>query len=97
MLLPPGWGTNRGCGVQLLTLRHASGTAEALAKLDGQAKKQAAALMAAAELVMTGKTRAGEGEVPFAYEVGGWSAELERFTFDGDPDWGSLINYRLQK
>lgn len=82
---------------QLLTLRHASGTAEALAKLDNQAKKQAAALMAAAELVMTGKTRAGEGEVPFAYEVGGWSAELERFTFDGDPDWGSLVNYRLRK
>ena len=82
---------------QLLTLRHASGTVEALAKLDDQAKKQAAALMAAAELVMTGKTRAGEGEVPFAYQVGGWSAELERFTFDGDPDWGSLINYRLKK
>lgn len=82
---------------QLLTLRHASGTAEALAKLDDQAKKQAAALMAAAELVMTGKTRAGEGEVPFAYQVGGWSADLERFTFDGDPDWGSLINYRLKK
>lgn len=82
---------------QLLTLRHAYGTAEALAELDDQAKKQAAALMAAAELVMTGKTRAGEGEVPFAYQVGGWSAELERFTFDGDPDWGSLINYRLKK
>ena len=82
---------------QLLTLRHASGTAEALTRLDDQAKKQAAALMAAAELVMTGKTRAGEGEVPFAYEVGGWSAELERFTFDGDPDWGSLVNYRLKK
>ena len=82
---------------QLLTLRHASGTAEALARLDDHAKRQAAALMAAAELVMTGKTRAGEGEVPFAYQVGGWSAELERFTFDGDPDWGSLINYRLKK
>ena len=82
---------------QLLTLRHASGTAEALARLDDHAKRQAAALMATAELVMTGKTRAGEGEVPFAYQVGGWSAELERFTFDGDPDWGSLINYRLKK
>jgi 5'-nucleotidase len=70
---------------------------EALARLDDHAKRQAAALMAAAELVMTGKTRAGEGEVPFAYQVGGWSAELERFTFDGDPDWGSLVNYRLQK
>ena len=82
---------------QLLTLRHASGTVEALARLDDHAKRQAAALMAAAELVMTGKTRAGEGEVPFAYQVGGWSTELERFTFNGDPDWGSLINYRLKK
>ena len=82
---------------QLLTLRHASGTVEALSRLDDHAKRQATALMAAAELVMTCKTRAGEGEVPFAYQVGGWSANLERFTFDGDPDWGSLINYRLQK
>ena len=82
---------------QLLTQRHATGAEEALARLDDQAKKQAVTLMAAVELVMTGKTRAGTGEVPFAYQVGGWSAELERFTFDGDPDWGSLVNYRLQK
>lgn len=82
---------------QLLTLRHASGTTEALARLDYQGKKQAAALMAAAELLMTGKTKAAEGNVPFGYEVEGWNAALSRFTFDGDPDWGSLINYRLQK
>ena len=37
---------------QLLALRHASGTAEALARLDDHAKRQAVALMAAAELVM---------------------------------------------
>ena len=82
---------------QMLTLRHASGSAEALEKLDDCAQKQAAVLMAAAELLMTGSTRAGEGEVPFDYDVGGWSVKLGRFTFTGAPDQGSLINYRLKK
>ena len=82
---------------QLLTLRHASGTPEALAELDYRAKKQAAALMTAAELLLTGQTRAGEGNVPFTYDLGDWSATVGRFTFTGDPDWGSLINYRLKK
>ena len=82
---------------QLLYLRHASGDSEALARMDYNAKKQAAALMAAAELLMTGKTRAAEGEVPFAYEIGGWNASVERFDFTGDPDRGSLTNYRLKK
>ncbi len=82
--------------LQLLRLRHASGGAEALARMDDNAKKQAAALMAAAELLMTGKTRAGEGQVPFSYEIGGAKASLERFEFTGDPDRGSLVNYRLR-
>lgn len=82
---------------QMLTLRHASGTPEALGKLDDHTKRQAAALMAAAELLMTGSSRAGAGDVPFSYDIGGWSATLGRFTFSGDPDWGSLINYRLKK
>lgn len=82
---------------QLLYLRHASGDSEALARMDYNAKKQAAALMAAAELLMTGKTRAAEGEIPFAYEVGGANATLGRFEFTGDPDRGSLTNYRLKK
>ena len=82
---------------QLLYLRHASGDSEALARMDYGSKKQAAALMAAAELLMTGKTRAAEGEIPFAYEVGGWNASVERFEFTGDPDRGSLTNYRLKK
>lgn len=81
---------------QLLHLRHASGGAESLAGMDSTAKKQAASLMAAAELLMTGKTRAGEGVIPFSYEVGGAKASLERFEFTGDPDRGSLVNYRLR-
>lgn len=82
---------------QLLYLRHASGDSEALARMDYGSKKQAAALMAAAELLMTGKTRAAEGEIPFAYEVGGADARLDRFEFTGDPDRGSLTNYRLRE
>ena len=82
---------------QMLTLRHATGTPDALARLDDHAKRQTAALMAAAELLMTGKSKAAEGNVPFSYDVGGWSVKLGRFTFTGDPDWGSLINYRLKK
>lgn len=82
--------------LQLLRLRHASGGAEALARMDDNAKKQAASLMAAAELLMTGKTRAGEGQIPFGYELEGWKASLERFEFTGDPDRGSLVNYRLR-
>lgn len=87
----------RDVELQLLYLRHASGDSEALARMDDDAKKQAAALMAAAELLMTGKTRAGEGQIPFAYEVGGWNASVERFDFTGDPDRGSLTNYRLRE
>ena len=81
---------------QLLHLRHASGGTESLERMDNTAKKQAASLMAAAELLMTGKHRAGEGEIPFSYEVGGMQASLERFGFTGDPDRGSLVNYRLR-
>ena len=81
---------------QLLHLRHASGSTESLEKMDSTAKKQAASLMAAAELLMTGEHRAGEGEIPFSYEVGDMQASLERFGFTGDPDRGSLVNYRLR-
>lgn len=81
---------------QLLTLRHATGDAGALAKLDEAALKQAASLMAAAELLMTGKTRAADGQIPFAYAVDSAAASIERFTFTGNPDQGSLINYRLR-
>lgn len=81
---------------QLLYLRHASGDAEDLAGMDSNAKKQAATLMAAAELLLTGKHRAGEGQIPFSYELGEAGAAIERFEFTGTPDRGSLTNYRLK-
>lgn len=81
---------------QLLYLRHVSGEAEDLAMIDYNAKKQTAILMAASELLMTGKHRAGEGQIPFAYDIGGAHATLERIEFTGTPDRGSLTNYRLK-
>lgn len=81
---------------QLLYLRHASGDAEDLAEMDSNAKTQAATLMAAAELLLTGKHRAGEGQIPFSYALGEAGAAIERFEFKGTPDRGSLTNYRLK-
>ena len=81
---------------QLLYLRHAAGAAEDLAIMDHNAQKQAATLMAASELLMTGSQKAGAGQIPFAYDVGSAKAQLERFDFTGTPDRGWLINYRLR-
>lgn len=81
---------------QLLYLRHASGSAEELAAMDQTVKSQSAALMAAAELLMTGSHQAGAGQIPFAYGIGTAGATLERFEFTGTPDRGSLTNYRLK-
>ena len=81
---------------QLLYLRHASGDAEDLALMDYNAKKQAASLMAAAELLLTGESKAQGGQIPFGYQLGKAEAALERFEFKGTPDRGSLTNYRLK-
>lgn len=81
---------------QLLNLTSAQGDAQALETLDRRGDDQAAALMAAAELLLAGRVRAGEGQVPSAYELGGYKAEVERFGFTGDNEWGTLTNYRIQ-
>lgn len=81
---------------QLLNLRYASGDAEELEQLTQHGDRQAAALMTAAELLMTGKTRAAEGKVPFSYEVKDFNASIERFTFTADGEDGTLTNYRLR-
>ena len=52
--------------------------------------------MAAAELLMTGQTRAAEGNIPFAYEIGGCDATIGRFRFAGSAEQGTLTNYRLK-
>lgn len=82
--------------LQMLSMRHADGDVGALEMIADRCSAQTAALMAAAELLMTGKTRAGDGAVPFGYEIGGAKAAVERFTFTGDDQQGSLTNYRLR-
>ena len=81
---------------QLLNMRHASGDEVTLAELSGRFEGQSAALMTAAELLMTGQTRAAIGDVPFDYEIGGSSAAIGRFRFSGNAEQGTLTNYRLK-
>lgn len=82
---------------QLLSLRYADGSGEDLEEIDAHADRQAAALMAALERLMTGSSRADQGHVPFNYTLGDHTAHLERFTFAGEGETGILANYRIQK
>lgn len=82
---------------QLLNLRSAQGSAAALAQLDRRGDTQAAAFIAAAELLMTGQTQAGEGEIPFTRQVASFTATIERFHFTAEGEAGTLTNYRLKK
>lgn len=82
---------------QLLNLRYAKGESEALTRIDQLGDRQASALMAAAELLMTGSSRAAEGRIPFGYALEGCTMTLERIPLSGSVDTGALINYRIQK
>ena len=82
---------------QLLNLRSAQGSEEALARLDRRGDNQAAALMAAAELLLTGQTQAGQGMVPYTRQVTFYTATIERFHFTAQDETGTLTNYRLRK
>jgi len=81
---------------QLLNLTSAQGSAQALAVLDRRSESQAAVLMAAAELLLTGKSRTGDGPVSGSWEVGGCKATLERFAFTGTDEWGTMTNFRIR-
>ena len=82
---------------QLLNLRYAEGDAEALERIDQLGDRQAAALMTAAELLLTGESRAAQGRIPLGYGLGEYEASIERFTITGSGDTGTLTNYRLRK
>ena len=82
---------------QLLSLRYADGSGEDLEEIDAHADRQAAALMAAAERLMTGSSRADQGRVPFDYTLKDCTAHIERFAFAGDGESGILANYRIRK
>ena len=82
--------------MQLLSLRYAEGDEEALTKLDQLADRQAASLMAAAEQLLTGTSRADEGCVPLRYTCDGSKATIDRYTITGSGETGKLTNYALQ-
>ena len=82
---------------QLLNLRYADGDAEALEHIDQLGDRQAAALMTAAELLLTGESRAAQGRIPLGYGLGEYEASIERFTITGSGDTGTLTNYRIRK
>lgn len=82
---------------QLLNLRSSGGGADALAVLDRRGDNQAATLIAAAELLMTGQTQAGQGMTPFHRQVTTFHADIERFYFTAENEVGTMTNYRLRK
>lgn len=81
---------------QLLSMRHATGDAEALKKLDAACDRQAAALITASELLMTGSSAAIWSNFPASYTIGTVNAKLERFAFTAEGEQGTLTNYRLR-
>lgn len=80
---------------QLLNLRYAEGDGEALARIDELGDRQAATIMAAAEQLLAGTSRADEGSIPLSYSVDGGSVTIERFTITGTGERGTLTNYDL--
>lgn len=82
---------------QLLNLRYAEGPEDSLRELDERTDRQAAALMATTELLMTGSSRANQGHIPFDYNLVSQSVHLDRFTFTGGAETGILTNYRIKK
>lgn len=82
---------------QLLNLRSARGAEEELSILDRRGDTQAAALVAAAELLMTGQTQAGQGMLPFNRQVTSYIASIERFYVTGKNESGTLTNYQIKK
>ena len=60
-----------------------------------QVNEQTVVFAAAAELLMTGSARVEASKE--SYEVGGFSAEAERFFFTAEAEQGCLTNYRLKK
>lgn len=81
---------------QLLSMRHASGEKKALEQIDKSFGQQAAVLMAASELLMTGSTVVMLIKIPASYNVSTMNAEVERFAFTAEGEQGTLTNYRLR-
>lgn len=82
---------------QMLNLRYATGDEEELTRIDQLADRQAAALMAAAEQLLSGSSKADEGRIPMSYSVDGYGVAIERFRISRDGETGTLTNYAIRK
>ena len=82
---------------QLLNLRYADGSKASVQRIDQLGDRQAAALMTAAELLLTGSSRAALGRIPLGYALEDHTVTIERFTIEGSGDTGTLTNYRIRK
>jgi len=80
---------------QLLNLRYAQGGEEELTRIDQLADRQGATLMAAAEQLLSGSSRADEGRIARAYSVDGYDVTIDRFRITGTGETGTLTNYSI--
>lgn len=82
---------------QLLNLRYATGDEEELTRIDRLSDRQAATLMAAAEQLLAGSSKADEGRIPMSYSVDGYGVAIERFRINREGETGTLTNYAIRK
>lgn len=82
---------------QMLNLRYATGDEETLDRIDQLGDRQAASLMAAAEQLLSGSSKADEGRIPMSYSVDGYGVAIERFRITGSGETGMLTNYAIRK
>lgn len=81
---------------QLLNLRYAEGDEEALQRIDQLGDCQGSTIMAAAEQLLTGTSRADEGRIPLAYTCDSGAVTIERYAVTGNGETGTLTNYDLR-
>lgn len=81
---------------QLLNLRSAQGIGSAPEILDRRGENQAAALMAAMELLLTGRSQVHAGGVIGDHQVENYRAKVERFAFTAEGEVGTLINFSIR-
>lgn len=81
---------------QLLNLCYLTGGETAVEQIRLRGIRQAGALAAAAELLLTGQSRTQEAAVSTGCMLGGYSAAVERFWFTSGNGGGDLTNYRIR-
>lgn len=82
---------------QLMNLHYAAGDQDAVTDLDEAGDRQVVTLMTALELLMTGRSRAAKGDVPFAYELKDCSADITRYSLTGSGESGDLTCYHIHR